>query len=407
MGRIMGGGIVSPDLRHSATHDSASLFFLPSPGSLFAFFRVFRGQSAFLLSLLFGGFSVFAGAPDAGEKPKFVLTTTYEQRVAASARNRAPEAESLVFPHPHAANILSQPVRVKAGPLPILTPDLDAVIWQIAPWQDAFTQYLEKRGEMRRQEEGRGASKTVRPHAERRDEKASAVVDWCEANRLPLCAEFELRSLLFQNKNFQDPAYQSLLRRWLNYGDKRAIDYSFPLPAKGAWHVARDETGHHRLKAWAAYAFDLVIQKNGLPFSGSPSKLENHYAWDQPIVAQADGVVLSVVDKYRDMPPGQMGAYAEANIITIDYGGGILGFYGHHKQGTAKVKPGDRVAFGQELARVGNSGASGLPHLHLAFVDQAMFSVRGRFRCEVWRDGRWKLVDGEDLREGTHVRNPP
>jgi len=348
-----------------------------------------RRLSPLALLALAGLLPAFAAAPDAEEKSKSALTTTYEQRVAASARNRPLEAESLVFPHPHAANILSQPVRVKAGPLPILTRDLDAVIWQIAPWQDAFAGYLEKRSELLPKKQ------------------ASALVDWCESNRLPLCAEFELRSLLFQKKDFHDPAYQSLLRRWLVYGDKRQIGYSFPLPVKGAWHVARDVTGHHRLKAWAAYAYDLVIQKNGLPYKGNPSKLENHYAWDQPILAQADGVVTAVVDKYPDITPGKLGAYSDANLVSVDYGGGILGFYGHHRQGTAKVKPGDRVQLGQELARVGNSGASGLPHLHMAFVDQAMFSVRGRLRCEVWRDGRWKLLDGEDLREGIHVRNAP
>jgi hypothetical protein len=329
-------------------------------------------------------------AGEAEVKPwRFVGELTYEERVAASPRNTRSDRELLALPFPHASNILPEPVILNAGALAIDSPgyDIDKVVWRTIPKTDAVEKYLQKKKEM--------------PGA-----KAMELVDWCEKNALPECAEYELRRMLQKFTSFQQAGYAPIKDRWLKHADKRQVEYSFPLPLKGEWHVVPDKTGHHRMKAGAAYAFDMVLMQNGSMFKTHPSKLENYYAWGQPIIAQADGIVSQVVDDKPDVAAGQVGGFEDSNYVTVDYGGGIVGLYAHTQKGSAKVKAGDRVKAGQELARVGNSGASGFPHLHFTLYDHGTCSIKGRFRVEVQRGTKWELVDGENLKEGATVRNP-
>ncbi|MCW8132802.1 MAG: M23 family metallopeptidase [Planctomycetota bacterium] len=311
----------------------------------------------------------------------------YETRVKESPRNKPLNAASLVLPHPAARNILPDPVVVEAGQYAVDYPDRDRIVWAVVPAGEATAAYLEKRKELLAQN------------------KAADLVAWCEQNKLPACAEFELRCQLAGFQSFMAPGYRPLLARWLKLADARQADYSFPLPLAGEWTVMPDRTGHHRLKAGAAYAFDMMIVKDGRYFKGTGAALDDYYAWGQPILAQADGVVVQVIDTNPDEPPGRVGPFSGANWIEVDYGGGILGGYGHCQKGSAKVKPGDRVKAGETLALVGNSGASGYPHLHFTMLDPQNNSIRGRFRCEVRNGAGWKPIDGEDLRTETVVRN--
>jgi len=56
---------------------------------------------------------------------------------------------------------------------------------------------------------------------------------------------------------------------------------------------------------------------------------------------------------------------AAGNIIVIRHKGEEYSFYAHLKQGSIHVKKGDRVKQGQVIAKVGHSGNSTEPHLHL------------------------------------------
>ena len=50
---------------------------------------------------------------------------------------------------------------------------------------------------------------------------------------------------------------------------------------------------------------------------------------------------------------------APAAGYLLDLGDGRFAFYEHLKHGSVRVKPGERVKRGQEIAAVGNSGSSG------------------------------------------------
>jgi murein DD-endopeptidase MepM/ murein hydrolase activator NlpD len=52
------------------------------------------------------------------------------------------------------------------------------------------------------------------------------------------------------------------------------------------------------------------------------------------------------------------------NFVILDHGNGERSYFAHMKQGSVKVKKGDRIAAGQPIGQVGSSGDSAEPHLH-------------------------------------------
>ena len=69
------------------------------------------------------------------------------------------------------------------------------------------------------------------------------------------------------------------------------------------------------------------------------------------VIAPSDGTVVFA---------GLEGGYG--NVLVIDHGYGIKTRYGH--LAAIRVKPGDKIKRGQEIANLGNTGRSTGPHLH-------------------------------------------
>ena len=87
------------------------------------------------------------------------------------------------------------------------------------------------------------------------------------------------------------------------------------------------------------------------------------------VLAAAPGVVRDVRDGMPDTGKQAYDARGEAdralgNAVAIDHGSGWITFYGHLRQGSLKVRPGDRVARGQILGEIGLSGSTEFPHVH-------------------------------------------
>ncbi len=102
---------------------------------------------------------------------------------------------------------------------------------------------------------------------------------------------------------------------------------------------------------------------------GDPTKNESYLAWDQPVLAVADGIVVTVVSDVEDRPPGSFAEGLPLNNLTgngviIDLGNGVHAMSNHLRQGSVTVKVGDQVRRGQVIGRLGNSGNTFLPHLH-------------------------------------------
>jgi murein DD-endopeptidase MepM/ murein hydrolase activator NlpD len=76
--------------------------------------------------------------------------------------------------------------------------------------------------------------------------------------------------------------------------------------------------------------------------------------------------VSYVLDGLPDQPIGSVDEHhPSGNSLVIDIGGGRHVMMGHLRQDSITVRSGDRVREGQPIARVGNSGHSSAPHLHI------------------------------------------
>ena len=84
------------------------------------------------------------------------------------------------------------------------------------------------------------------------------------------------------------------------------------------------------------------------------------------MLAPADGTVTYLVDGHPDLPIGSVDSqHPTGNHLVIDIGGGRYLLIGHLRQGSITVKVGERVTEGQPIARVGKSGDSSHPHIHI------------------------------------------
>ena len=84
-----------------------------------------------------------------------------------------------------------------------------------------------------------------------------------------------------------------------------------------------------------------------------------------PVVSPCEATVRSVLDGLPDAPAGRLVyTWVYGNHVVLDTGAEQL-VLAHLQPGSIDVVPGQRVAPGQLLGRIGNSGRSTAPHLHL------------------------------------------
>ena len=144
----------------------------------------------------------------------------------------------------------------------------------------------------------------------------------------------------------------------------------FRLPLEGRWLVFwggdTRELNHHHDVPNQRYAFDfLVADEKGKTHKGEGKSNADYYAFGKLILAPAAGVVTDVIRGVRDNTPGSMNPYsALGNAVFIRHREHEVSVLAHFKQGSIRVKAGDRVTVGQLIGLCGNSGNSSEPHLH-------------------------------------------
>ncbi|MET3211876.1 UNVERIFIED_CONTAM: hypothetical protein ABIC26_004844 [Paenibacillus sp. PvR008] len=152
------------------------------------------------------------------------------------------------------------------------------------------------------------------------------------------------------------------------------IKYDWPL--KGDWFIVWGGTNalvnYHYEYESQRYAYDIIQNKDGYSYKGDRLKNESYYAFGQPVLAPASGTVVSVVNHIPDNEPvGVMNEKVPAgNEVVIDHGG-EYSVLAHMKNGSVKVKVGDKVKSGDEVGLLGNSGNSSEAHLHFQVSDGA------------------------------------
>lgn len=93
-----------------------------------------------------------------------------------------------------------------------------------------------------------------------------------------------------------------------------------------------------------------------------------------PLLAAADGVVVSVGDQDRSCPRGAYGKY-----VVIRHENNLVTLYGHLSQ--YKSSAGDRVKRGEVIGYMGRTGYSTGSHLHFTVYDGNTFDMRKSKSC--------------------------
>ena len=158
-----------------------------------------------------------------------------------------------------------------------------------------------------------------------------------------------------------------------------AVDLSFPLKDGrfAVLHGGGAALNHHHAVPAQAHAIDVVaLNRRGRRASGvRPEALDAYEVFDRTVVAPCDGIVSGTSDGAPDAPIGGADRLRPAGnhvlLFCVAGGAGITLLLAHLRPGSVAVSPGERVRRGARLGRVGNSGNSTEPHLHV-------HAVRGR-----------------------------
>ena len=155
-------------------------------------------------------------------------------------------------------------------------------------------------------------------------------------------------------------------------------------PFAGVWTVARGGPDQASSHSWDVlnqrYAYDFVItDERGHSHRGAGRRLEDYYAFGQPVLAPKDGTVVSVRDGIRDFPrpgSGWIDVFARdfrGNWVVIRHAADEYSVIAHFLKGSIRVRPGQVVRTGQILGLCGNSGHSTEPHIHFHVQDHPDF----------------------------------
>jgi hypothetical protein len=151
------------------------------------------------------------------------------------------------------------------------------------------------------------------------------------------------------------------------------VDFRLPFdgPITVGWGGGTPEVNYHVVAPDQRWAYDLLVSRDGRTFKGEGTDLFDYHCYDMPIRSPADGVVIVASDGDPDMTPGELGGGSTAfgNHIIMKVAEGEFLFLAHLKPGSVAVRQGDIVKAGQVVGRVGNSGNTSEPHLHIHLQD--------------------------------------
>lgn len=152
------------------------------------------------------------------------------------------------------------------------------------------------------------------------------------------------------------------------------VRLSFPLQA-GTYQVVNGGSNrllnlHHPVRP-QAFAIDIVeLNAAGMRARGLyPRELDKYVIYGEPVYSPCDGVVIEAVDRYpAQRPPERDTEHLAGNHVIIECRG-VKVLLAHLQQDSVTVEAGADVTTGQQLGRVGNTGNTTEPHLHVHAVD--------------------------------------
>lgn len=161
---------------------------------------------------------------------------------------------------------------------------------------------------------------------------------------------------------------------------------SMRLPIEGGVYVLADHRARHGAEAgW--FALDLLgLDPSGMLARREPPREPADFCGlGRRVLAPAAGVVVRLADGMPDHERlGEDTDKAEqirclarrdwllfGNHVVLCHGRGLYSLCAHLARGSVRVEPARKVAAGEEIGRLGNSGFSRMPHLHFQLMTSA------------------------------------
>jgi hypothetical protein len=222
---------------------------------------------------------------------------------------------------------------------------------------------------------------------------------------LPLMLPFELRHLvgILLLALFAPLAFIALRGRRC---PGEAVKAVFPLRG-GIYCIAAGGSNvllnHHYPARYARFALDIVkLNRCGFRAHGFyPRDFTKYIVYGETVTSPIDGTITKAVDGNPDSaPPRQDADNPAGNYVMIKHhSSDALVLLAHLQQGSLLVQEGQLVRARQAIGRVGNSGLSTEPHLHVSCeVDENQeYNLTG--------EGLPLLLDGRFLYRNSLIRS--
>jgi len=186
----------------------------------------------------------------------------------------------------------------------------------------------------------------------------------------------------------------------------QAIPLSLPF-SEGLYYVGQGGhtklLNHHILLRQQKYAVDFLRLNEARTrcLGLYTPHLDRYSIYGATVASPCDGEVTHVVDDSPDfIPPQTDRQHPTGNFILVRYHDSpdMYVLLAHLQQGSALVREGERVQAGQPIARVGNSGNTTEPHLHI--------QIKKGGQPDKWGDGEGlpMLFGGRFLIRGDTMR---
>jgi hypothetical protein len=153
------------------------------------------------------------------------------------------------------------------------------------------------------------------------------------------------------------------------------------MPVKGKWLAL-----HAGEKPWVNYHANYPVQKYSIDmvrvndnlafFEGLGEKNTDFFCFQDSIFSPVSGTIFKVVNNIpnQEIIDGPDTVITAGNYITIQTANDKFVLLAHLSKGNFAIKEGDTVNVGTYLAKLGNSGNSTFPHLHIRMQNKPVYN---------------------------------
>ncbi len=159
-------------------------------------------------------------------------------------------------------------------------------------------------------------------------------------------------------------------------GERLLSAYELALPVHGEWLVGQGSHGEvSHFGIAGSFSCDLLRLEGGKWSRDGGVRREESFTWNAAVEAPADVEVVRVVDDFVDhqataadlaplsAPAVRFNPLGNHVVLRLAPDAWLL--LAHLRHGSVVVQVGERVKAGREIGRVGQTGVSYAPHLHL------------------------------------------